>query len=56
MFGISTSQHVLRKAGFRGGALLRYGFLGSLLNVGYRVALSALLLDAARRAASAALG
>lgn len=55
LFGVSTSQHVLRKAGFRGAQLLRFGFLGSVLNVGYRVLLSALLLDVARIVASAAI-
>jgi hypothetical protein len=49
MFGVSTSQHVLRRAGYSGSALLRIGFAGSALNVGYRVLLSALFVDLAAR-------
>jgi hypothetical protein len=55
MFGVSTSQHVLRRAGYSGGALLRIGFAGSALNVGYRVLLSALFVDIAARVLGTAI-
>lgn len=56
MFGVSTSQHVLRRAGYRGADLLRLGFVGSCLNVPYRVLLSALFIDLVRRLATVAVG
>jgi hypothetical protein len=56
LFGVSTTHHLLQKAGFSGGALLRLGFVGSLLNVTYRVLLSALVLDLARALATHAKG
>lgn len=56
LFGVSTTHHLLQRAGFSGSALLRLGFLGSLLNVTYRVLLSALVLDLARALATHASG
>jgi hypothetical protein len=56
MFGVTTSHHVLRRAGYQGASLLRLGFVGSFLNVPYRVLLSALFIDLARRIATVATG
>ena len=56
MFGVTTSQHVLRRAGYQGADLLRLGFVGSCLNVPYRVLLSALFIDLTRRIAMVAIG
>jgi hypothetical protein len=44
LFGVTTTHHILRKGGFSGGRLLKLSCVGSLLNVSYRTALSALLL------------
>jgi hypothetical protein len=53
LFGVSTSQHVLRRAGLSGRQLVEVGFLGSVLNVGYRVLLSTLLIDLVARLTNA---
>jgi hypothetical protein len=44
LFGVTTTHHILRKAGFEGRGLLKLSCLGSLLNVSYRTALSAMFL------------
>ena len=41
MFGVLTSQHMLGRAGFGSRGALALGFLGSFLNIPYRVLLSA---------------
>ena len=46
LFGVTTTHHILRRGGYSGGGLLKLSCLGSLLNVSYRTALSALFLAA----------
>jgi hypothetical protein len=41
LFGVTTAEHLLRRAGFSGGSLLRFGLIGPFLNVPYRIFLSA---------------
>jgi hypothetical protein len=41
LFGVSASQHMLGRAGYESRRALALGFLGSFLNVPYRVLLSA---------------
>jgi hypothetical protein len=45
LFGITTSDHILRKAGFSGRGLRRASFLGPFLNVPYRLVLSAIVIN-----------
>jgi len=40
-FGVATSEHLLRRAGFRGRALLQMSLMGAFLNVPYRILVSA---------------
>jgi hypothetical protein len=47
LFGVTTAEHLLRRAGFRGPALLYRGLLGPFLNVPYRIFLSAAVMHAA---------
>jgi hypothetical protein len=44
LFGVTTTHHILRKGGFEGQGLLKLSCAGSLLNVTYRTALSAMFL------------
>jgi hypothetical protein len=44
LFGVTTTHHILRKGGFEGRGLLKLSCAGSLLNVSYRTALSAMFL------------
>lgn len=44
LFGVTTTHHILRKGGFEGRGLLKLSCVGSLLNVSYRTALSAMFL------------
>jgi len=53
LFGASTAEHLLRRAGFRGDALLRLGLVGPFLNVPYRLFLSAAVMHAAASAVHA---
>ncbi len=47
LFGVTAAEHMLRRAGLQGRRLLQVGLLGPLLNVPYRVLLSAIVLHAA---------
>lgn len=47
LFGVTTAEHLLRRAGFSGGPLLRRGLIGPLLNVPYRIFLSAAVMHGA---------
>jgi len=47
LFGVATAEHLLRRAGYQGRMLLSLGLLGSVLNVTYRVFLSAAITHAA---------
>lgn len=46
LFGVTTAEHLLRRAGFSGSSLLYRGMLGPLLNVPYRIFLSAAVVHA----------
>jgi hypothetical protein len=46
LFGVTAADHILRRAGYSGGSLLRLSLVGPLLNVPYRVLLSALVVEA----------
>jgi hypothetical protein len=41
LFGVSTAEHLLRRAGYQGSQLVKLSLLGPFLNVPYRVLLSA---------------
>jgi hypothetical protein len=41
LFGVTTAEHLLRKAGYSGQQLVRLGLVGPFLNVPYRILLSA---------------
>lgn len=45
-FGVATSEHLLRRAGFRGRQLLQLSLAGACLNVPYRILLSAAFTQA----------
>ncbi len=45
-FGVATSEHLLRRAGFRGRQLLQLSLAGACLNVPYRILLSAMFTQA----------
>jgi hypothetical protein len=47
LFGVCTAEHLLRRAGYQGEALVRAGLLGPFLNVPYRLFLSAAVMHAA---------
>jgi hypothetical protein len=47
LFGVTHSHHMLRKAGYPDDEALRISLLGSLLNVSYRIVLSAVLFHTA---------
>jgi len=47
LFGVTTAEHLLRRAGFNGGSLVRRGLLGPFLNVPYRIFLSAAVMHGA---------
>jgi hypothetical protein len=47
LFGVTTAEHLLRRAGFKGSALLYRGLLGPFVNVPYRIFLSAAVMHAA---------
>ncbi len=46
LFGVTTAEHLLRRAGFTGPALLSRGLIGPFLNVPYRIFLSAAVVHA----------
>ena len=46
LFGVTTAEHLLRRAGFTGPALLTRGLIGPFLNVPYRIFLSAAVVHA----------
>jgi len=46
LFGVTTAEHLLRRAGFTGPALLYRGLIGPVLNVPYRIFLSAAVVHA----------
>ncbi|HEX5370368.1 MAG TPA: hypothetical protein VFY10_13210 [Dehalococcoidia bacterium] len=46
LFGVTAAEHMLRRAGLQGRRLVQVALLGPLLNVPYRVLLSALILHA----------
>jgi hypothetical protein len=45
-FGVTTTHHLLEAAGYSGDALLRLSCIASVLNVSYRVLVSALMMEA----------
>jgi hypothetical protein len=47
LFGVTASHHMLRKAGYAEGDLLRFSFVGSFLHVPYQILLSAAVVRAA---------
>jgi hypothetical protein len=47
LFGVTNSHHMLREAGYPDDKALRISLFGSLLNVSYRVCLSAILFHGA---------
>jgi hypothetical protein len=47
LFGVTTAEHLLRRAGFSGGSLVRRGMIGPFLNVPYRIFLSAAVMHGA---------
>jgi len=47
LFGVTAAHHLLRRAGLGDRQVLGYGLLGPLLNVPYRVFLSAFIINAA---------
>ena len=49
LFGVTHSHHMLREAGYADGTALRISLLGSMLNVTYRIFLSAILFHSASR-------
>lgn len=53
LFGVTTAEHLLRRAGFKGTPLLYRGLLGPFLNVPYRIFLSAAVIHAVMGAADA---
>ena len=46
LFGVTTTEHLLRRAGFSGRVLLSRGLIGPFLNVPYRIFLSAAAMHA----------
>jgi hypothetical protein len=46
LYGVTTCHHLLRRAGYSDGGVLRLSLVGSLLNVSYRVLLGAIVIDA----------
>ena len=46
LFGVTTAEHLLRRAGFSGSSLLLRGLIGPFLNVPYRIFLSAAVMHA----------
>ena len=44
LFGVTTAEHLLRRAGFSGASLVRRGLIGPFLNVPYRIFLSAAVM------------
>ncbi len=49
LFGVTTAQHLLRRAGFNGSSVLYRGMIGPFLNVPYRIFLSAAAMHAVMR-------
>jgi hypothetical protein len=45
IFGVPTAHHLLRKAGFEKGSLLRLGLVAAFLNVPFRVVASAYVVN-----------
>lgn len=54
LFGVTTAEHLLRRAGFSGPSLLYRGTLGPFLNVPYRIFLGAAVMHAVMRIMDAA--
>jgi len=46
LFGVTATHHLLQKAGYSGGELLNFSYLGTVLNVTYRILISAVLVNA----------
>jgi hypothetical protein len=44
LFGVSTAEHILRSAGYSGRRLLRMSLIGPVLNVPYRILMSAMFV------------
>jgi hypothetical protein len=53
LFGVTTADHLLRRAGFTGSSLLYRGLIGPFLNVPYRIFLSAAMVHAVMSALDA---
>jgi hypothetical protein len=53
LFGVTTADHLLRRAGFTGSSLLYRGLIGPFLNVPYRIFLSAAVVHAVMSLADA---
>jgi hypothetical protein len=47
LFGVTATHHLLQKAGYSGGELLNFSYFGTMLNVAYRILISAVLVNAA---------
>ncbi len=56
LFGVTTAEHLLRRAGFSGSSLLYRGLIGPFLNVPYRIFLSAAVVHTAISATDAVCG
>jgi hypothetical protein len=46
LFGVTATHHLLSKAGYSGGRLLNLSYVGTALNVPYRMLVSAVLVNA----------
>jgi hypothetical protein len=46
LFGVTAAHHILRKAGYSGSQVLHLGFVGSFLNVPYRILLGSIVINA----------
>jgi hypothetical protein len=46
LFGVTATHHLLQKAGYSGGELLNFSYVGTILNVAYRILISAVLVNA----------
>ena len=52
LFGVTATHHLLQRAGYSGSQLLNFSYLGTVLNVTYRILISAVLVNAVTGVAS----
>ena len=45
LFGVTATHHLLGKAGYSGAELLNFSYVGTVLNVAYRILISAVLVN-----------